>query len=97
MASIKPIEDRIAIERLEEEEKTSGGIYLPDTAKEEQQKGKVIAVGPGKMREDGERTSPAVDEGDTVIFSKFGGTEVTIDGQELLLLRESDILAVIEE
>jgi len=97
MANIKPIEDRIALERLEEEEKTAGGIYLPDTAKEEQQKGKVVAVGPGKMREDGERTSPAVEEGDTVIFSKFGGTEVTIDGQELLLLRESDILAVIEE
>ena len=96
MATIKPIEDRVAVKRLEEEETTAGGIVLPDTAKEEQQKGEVVAVGPGKVREDGERTEPAVDAGDTVIFSKFGGTEVTVDGEEMLLMRESDILAVIE-
>lgn len=97
MAKVRPLDDRVVIEVLESEEKTSGGIYLPDTAKEKPQKGKVVAAGPGKMLENGERCSLNVEEGDTVIFSKFGGTEVEIDGRELLIMRQSDLLAKVEE
>ena len=97
MAKVKPLDDRVVIEVLESEDKTAGGIYLPDTAKEKPQKGKVVAAGPGRVLDNGERSSLGVEEGDTVIFSKFGGTEVEVDGQELLIMRESDLLAKIEE
>ena len=90
-----PLDDRVVIERLEAEEKTQGGIVLPDTAKEKPQKGKVVAVGPGRMLEDGSRARPAVKEGDTVLFGKYTGTEVTIAGQEYVIMKESDLLAVL--
>lgn len=92
---IKPLNDRVVVKVLEQEEKTRGGIVLPDTAKEKPQKGEVIAVGPGMVREDGTRTQPEVKPGDRVWFAKYSGTEVKIDGDEYLILRESDILAVI--
>ncbi len=90
---LKPLEDRVVVEPLEAEETTKGGIVLPDTAKEKPQQGKVIVVGPGKMLESGDRAEPAVTKGDVVLFAKYGGTEVEIDGKELKILRESDILA----
>jgi chaperonin GroES len=93
---IEPLEDRIVVEPLEAEEKTRGGIVLPDTAKEKPQQGKVIAVGPGRMLDSGERAKPAVKKGDVVVFAKYGGTEIEIDGKELKILRESDILAKVE-
>lgn len=92
---IRPLYDRVVIKVLEEEEKTAGGIVLPDTAKEKPQKGEVLAVGPGAVREDGTRVPPEVKKGDEVLFAKYAGTEVKIDGEELLILRESDILAVV--
>jgi chaperonin GroES len=94
-ALIKPLNDRVVVKVLEQEEKTRGGIVLPDTAKEKPQKGEVIAVGPGIVRDDGTRTKPDVSPGDRVLFAKYSGTEVKIDGNEYLILRESDILAVI--
>ena len=91
---LKPLGDRLIVKALEEEETTSSGIVLPDTAKEKPQKGKVIAVGDGAWDEDGEKRIPLdVAEGDEVLYSKYGGTEVTIDGDDLLVLRESDVLA----
>jgi chaperonin GroES len=94
--NIKPMNDRVLVLRLEEQEKTSGGIIIPDTAKEKPQKGKVIAVGPGKMGDDGKRTPLDVSEGDEVLFSKYAGTEIKIDGVEHLFMREDDILAVFQ-
>ncbi len=96
MAKIKPLDDRVVIERIEEDEKTAGGIFLPETAKEKPQRGRVIAVGPGKLTDDGDRAEIGVKKGDEVLFGKFGGTEVEVDGQELLIMRASDLLAVIE-
>lgn len=93
---LKPLGDRIVIEQLETEEKTASGIVLPDSAKEKPQEGKVIAVGSGRVLDNGERVAPEVKEGDTIIFSKYAGTEVKYDGKEYLILRESDILAIIE-
>ena len=94
MAKIRPLEDRVVIQQIEAEEKTSGGIVLPDTAKEKPSRGKVVAVGDGKWDEDGEKRIPLdVAEGDEVLYSKYGGTEVTVEGEELLVLRESDVLA----
>jgi chaperonin GroES len=91
---LKPLGDRVIVQALEEEETTSSGIVLPDTAKEKPQKGKVVAVGEGRWDEDGEKRIPIdVDEGDEVLYSKYGGTEITVDGDELLVLRESDVLA----
>lgn len=90
-----PLEDRVVVKVLEEEEKTASGIVLPDTAKEKPQKARVIAVGPGRY-EDGNLIPIGVVEGDLVVFSKYGGTEVKVDGDELLVLRASDILAKIE-
>lgn len=90
---IKPLADRVVVKVLKEEEKTSGGIFLPDTAKEKPQIAEVVAVGPGKV-EDGQRVAMEVKVGDQVIFAKYSGTEVKIDGVEYLILRESDILAV---
>ena len=91
---LKPLGDRLIVKPVEEEETTASGIVLPDTAKEKPQKGKVVAVGDGKWDEDGEKRIPLdVDEGDEVLYSKYGGTEVTVEGDELLVLRESDVLA----
>ena len=91
---LKPLGDRLIVKPIEEEETTASGIVLPDTAKEKPQKGKVVAVGDGRWDEDGEKRIPLdVAEGDEVLYSKYGGTEVTIDGVDLLVLRESDVLA----
>jgi chaperonin GroES len=92
---VKPLRDRIIVKRLEEEEKSAGGIIIPDTAKEKPQQGKVIAVGPGR-RDDGKLLPLAVKAGDTVLFAKYSGTEFKLDGQEHLILREDDVLGVIE-
>ena len=92
---IKPLNDRILVLRIKEEEKTAGGIIIPDTAKEKPQEGKVVAVGPGKMGDDGKRTSLDVKKGDTVLFSKYAGTEMKIDGVEHVFMREDDILGII--
>ena len=91
---LKPLGDRLIVRAIEEEETTASGIVLPDTAKEKPQKGKVLAVGDGKVNEDtGKRTPLDVAEGDEVLYSKYGGTEVTVEGDDLLVLRESDVLA----
>ena len=95
MAKIKPLDDRVVVQPLEAEEKTAGGIVLPDSAKEKPQKGTVIAVGPGKLLDDGARAEPGVKKGDTVLYGKYSGTEVTVDGNEVVIMRESDILAKI--
>lgn len=92
---LKPLGDRVIIEPIEHEEKTASGIVLPDTAKEKPQEGKVIAVGTGKLLDNGERVPLEVKEGDRIVFSKYAGTEVKYDGKEYLILRESDILAVV--
>ncbi|MBY0099528.1 co-chaperone GroES [Mesobacillus maritimus] len=92
---IKPLGDRIIIELVESEEKTASGIVLPDSAKEKPQEGKVVAVGSGRVLESGERVALEVAVGDRIIFSKYGGTEVKYQGTEYLILRESDILAVV--
>jgi chaperonin GroES len=91
---IKPLEDRVVIKPMKEEEKTVGGIVLPDTAKERPQEGEVVAVGTGKMGDDGKRLPMSVQVGDKVIYSKYGGTEIKINGEEYLIMRESDILAL---
>ncbi len=93
---IKPLNDRVLVLRIKEEEKTSGGIIIPDTAKEKPQEGKVIAVGAGKLNENGERIPLEVKENDRVLFSKYAGTEIEIDGVEHLIMREDDILAIVE-
>ena len=90
---IQPLGDRVIVKPLEKEEKTKGGIFLPDTAKEKPQEGKVIAVGPGKMTDEGKRLPMDVAAGDIVIFAKYGGTEIKEDDEELIILREADILA----
>src|SRR4051794_23573992 len=90
---IRPLDDRVVVEALEAEEKTAGGILLPDTAKQRPQRGRVLAVGPGKLRESGERSPLAVQKGDEVIFGRYGGSDVEVDGREVKILRESDILA----
>ncbi len=93
---VKPLNDRVLVLRMEEEEKTSGGIIIPDTAKEKPQEGKVIAVGPGKLNDKGERIPMAVKENDRVLFGKYAGTDINIDGVEHLILREEDILGILE-
>jgi len=93
---LKPIGDKIVVKPEKEEEVTKSGIVLPDTAKEKPQKGKVIAVGPGKVLDNGERSPMEVKEGDTVVYSKYAGTEVKIDDKEYLILSQRDILAIIE-
>lgn len=92
---LKPLGDRVIIELVEQEEKTASGIVLPDSAQEKPQEGKVVAVGSGRVADNGEKIAPEVAEGNTIIFSKFAGTEVKYEGKEYLILRESDILAVI--
>ncbi|WP_100330112.1 co-chaperone GroES [Bacillus xiapuensis] len=94
---LKPLGDRVVIELVESEEKTASGIVLPDSAKEKPQEGKVVAVGTGRVLDSGERVAPEVAVGDRIIFSKYAGTEVKYQGNEYLLLRESDILAIIGE
>ena|SRR3989304_1157646 len=90
---LEPLGDRIVVKPVEEEQKTKSGIILPDTAKEKPQEGEVIAVGKGRLTEDGKRIAPEVKVGDRVLYAKYGGTEIKVDGQELMILRESDILA----
>ena len=94
---IRPLNDRILVKRLEEEEKTKGGIIIPDSAKEKPAEGKVIAVGSGKHNEKGERIALDVKVGDRVLFSKYGGTDVKLDGEDHLIMREDDILAIVED
>lgn len=93
---IRPLGDHVLVKPLSKEEKTEGGIILPDTAKEKPQEGEVLAVGPGRLLENGTRVQPEVKVGDKVIYSKYGGTEIKIDGVEHLIMRESDILAIKE-
>ena len=93
---IRPLHDRVIVQRLEEEEKTKGGIIIPDTAKEKPQEGKVIAVGPGKILENGNKTTMDVKVGDKILFGIYSGTEIKIEGEEFLMMREEDILGVIE-
>ncbi len=95
--AIRPLHDRVLVKRVEEEQKTKGGIIIPDTAKEKPIEGEVIAVGNGKVMDNGEVRQLAVKAGDRVLFGKYSGTEVKIDGEEHLILREDDILAVIEK
>ncbi|MCD6280306.1 MAG: co-chaperone GroES [Deltaproteobacteria bacterium] len=94
---IRPLQDRILVRRIEEEEKTKGGIIIPDTAKEKPQMGEIISIGKGKKTDDGKVISLDVKEGDRVLFSKYAGTEVKIEGEEYLIMREDDILGVIEK
>ena len=90
---LQPLADRVVVKPSEGEEKTKSGIYIPDTAKERPQEGEVIAVGPGRLSEDGKRIAMDIKAGDTVIYAKYGGTEIKIEDEELVILRESDILA----
>lgn len=92
---LKPLGDRLVIEQVETEETTKSGIVLPDSAQEKPQEGKVVAVGEGRVTDNGERIAPEVKEGDSVIFSKYAGTEVKYEGKDYLILRESDVLAII--
>jgi chaperonin GroES len=94
-AKIKPLADRVVVKALEETEEMRGGLYIPDTAKEKPQQGEIIAVGPGRLSDKGERIAMEVSEGDRVLYGKYSGTEVTVEGETLLILRESDVLAVI--
>ncbi len=94
---IKPLRDRVIVRRLGEEEKTKGGIIIPDTAKEKPQEGEVVAVGNGKILEDGKVVPLEIKKGDRVLFGKYSGTEVKVDGEELLMMREEDILGVLEK
>jgi chaperonin GroES len=94
---IKPLQDRIIVKRIEEEEKTKGGIIIPDSAKEKPMEGEIVAVGPGKVLENGTRVAPSVKAGDRVLFGKYAGTEIKIDEVEHLIMREDDILGIIEK
>ena len=93
---LRPLQDRILVQRIEEEERTKGGIIIPDTAKEKPAEGKVAAVGNGKVGEDGKRIKLEIKKGDRILFGKYSGTEVKIEGQEYLIMREDDVLGVIE-
>ena len=93
---LRPLQDRILVKRLEEESKTKGGIIIPDTAKEKPAEGKVIAVGNGKLGDDGKRIPLEIKKGDRILFGKYSGTEVKVDGEELLVMREDDIMGVLE-
>lgn len=92
---IQPLADRVVVRALEEAEQMRGGLYIPDTAKEKPQEGEIVAVGPGKLNDDGGRIPMEVGEGDRVLYGKYSGTEVTVDGDQLLILRESDVLAIV--
>jgi chaperonin GroES len=93
---IRPLNDRVLVTRVEEEQKTAGGIIIPDTAKEKPQEGKITATGPGKVGDDGKRTPLTVKKGDKILFSKYAGTEINIDGVEQIFMKEDDILGVLE-
>ena len=93
--NVEPLADRVVVLPLEEEEQMRGGLYIPDTAKEKPQSGEIVAVGPGKLSEEGVRIEPDVKVGQTVLYGKYSGTEVTVEGEDYLILRESDILAVL--
>ena len=95
--TLKPLGNRVVIEPLEQEEVTAGGIVLPETAKEKPQKGKIVAVGDGKILDDGSRQKPQVKKGDMVLFTSYAGSEIKMDGKEYLIMTESDIMAVIED
>jgi chaperonin GroES len=92
---IRPMNDRVLVTRVEEEQKTAGGIIIPDTAKEKPQEGKVVAVGPGKQDDSGKRVPLEVKKGDRILFSKYAGTEIKIDGKEHIFMREDDILGIL--
>ncbi len=96
MANFRPLHDRVVVKRVKEEEKTKGGIIIPETAQEKPQEGEIVAVGPGARDEDGERIEMDVEVGDRILFGKWSGTEVKIDGEDLLIMKESDIMGVIE-
>ncbi len=92
---IQPLADRVVVKALDEAEQMRGGLYIPDTAKEKPQEGEIIAAGPGKLNDDGNRSPMEVKAGDRVLYGKYSGTEVTVDGDEYLILRESDVLAIV--
>ena len=94
--TLRPLHDRVVVRRVKEEEKTKGGIIIPDTAKEKPQEGEIVAVGAGAIGDDNERVALDVKAGDRVLFGKWSGTEVTVDGEELLIMKESDIMGVLE-
>jgi chaperonin GroES len=94
--NVRPLHDRLLIQRLDDGEQTIGSIIVPDSAKEKPQRGKVFAVGQGKVRDDGTRQPPDVKDGDTILFGKYSGQEIKIDGEEYLILREDDVLAIID-
>ena len=94
---IKPLQDRLVIKRIKEEEKTKGGIIIPDSAKEKPQEGRVVAIGDGKTLESGQKAPLTVKPGDKILFGKYSGTEIKIDGEEHLILREDDVLAIVED
>lgn len=93
---IQPLADRVVVRPTEEAEQMRGGLYIPDTAKEKPQQGEIIAVGPGRISDQGERLAPDLKAGDKVLYGKYSGTEVNVDGEQLLILRESDVLAVLK-
>ena len=93
--NVKPLSDRVVVKALEADTKSAGGIIIPDNAKEKPQKGKVVAVGPGKISDEGKVIAMEVKKGDTILYGKYSGTEITVDGEEYLILRESDILATL--
>ena len=93
--NIKPLADRVVVKPLEDDQEMKGGLYIPDTAKEKPQQGEVVAVGPGRVSDDGKRIDMELKKGDTVLYGKYSGTEVTVSGEEYLILRETDVLAVI--
>lgn len=95
--AVKPLDDRVLIKQSQAEEKTTGGIVLPDTAKEKPQQGKVVAVGPGKVLDDGTRAEMSVKKGDKILYGKYSGTEIKIDGDEHVILRESDVLGILQK
>ncbi len=94
---IRPLQDRVIVRRLEEETRTTGGIIIPDTAKEKPQQGEILAVGPGKLLEGGTKIEMTVKEGDTIIFSKYAGTEIKMNNEEVLIMREDDILGIVNK
>jgi chaperonin GroES len=93
---VRPLHDRILIERLAEDDKTPGGLHIPDTAKEKPQRGRVVAVGEGKRDDDGKRIALDVEPGDTILFGKYAGTEIQVDGEERLIMREDEVLGVLD-
>jgi len=95
-SKIQPLADRVVVKALEEAEQMRGGLYIPDTAKEKPSQGEIVAVGPGKLNDDGKRTALEVKVGDKVLYGKYSGTDITVDGEEFLILRESDVLAIVK-